>query len=37
MASSDLSDWSSSEEIDNSIGFSGGNSDFSSTKINNKH
>ena len=36
MASSDQSDWSSSEEIDNETWFSGGNSDFSSPKIN-KH
>ena len=36
MASSDQSNWSSSEEIDNYTGFSGGYSDYNSTKIN-KH
>ena len=36
MASSDQSDWSSSEEIDNETGFSGGNDNFSRTKLN-KH
>ena len=38
MASSDQSDWSSSEEIDNETGFSGGYSDYNSTKtINTGH